>query len=162
MASSARKLYPIMRIEPIDLHDINLQSFTRSGVGCIVLTQDNQILLQHRDADAPTYPNCLATFGGGIEAGETPMQALIRELHEELGAEVKAADVVSLGAITEAITQYRELSYVYFWHDKNGTITGCYEGQARHYENYHQAMKHPNIMDDVVWLLIECSTRHLL
>jgi hypothetical protein len=39
-------------------------------------------------------------------------------LKEELGAEVMPSDVVDLGAITEAFTNYTELVYVHFWHDR--------------------------------------------
>lgn len=90
------------------------------------------------------------------------MQALVRELKEELGAQVNPADVISLGAITEAITKYSELIYVYFWHDKHGTITGCYECEAKYYDDCAAALTHPKIMDDVRWLLHECQKRKLL
>ena len=43
-----------------------------------------EILLQHRSADAPTYPDHWAFFGGHIEDGETPEQAVTREAMEEL------------------------------------------------------------------------------
>ncbi len=40
--------------------------------------------LQMRDGNAPTCPNMLATFGGGLEGDETHEQALMREIQEEL------------------------------------------------------------------------------
>ena len=43
-----------------------------------------EILLQHRSKDAKRLPDHWAFFGGGIEQGETPEQALARESIEEL------------------------------------------------------------------------------
>lgn len=154
--------YSEKNIKLVNLAQINPAAFLYRGVGCIVLTKDNKILLQQRGRDWQRFPNCLATFGGQIESDETPIQALIRELHEELGAQVKALDIVALGAITEAVTQHRELIYIYFWHDKFNTITGCYEGEARYYDDIPAVLSHPQIMDDVLWALNECRVRGLL
>lgn len=149
-------------LEPIKLVDAALANFSPSCVGCIVLTQDNKILLQHRPADWWTFPDCLATFGGHIDDNEMPMQALVRELNEELGAKADPAEIVSLGVITEAITKYSESICVYFWHDKHGTITGCNECEARTYASCTEALAEPKLMDDVRWLLTECQKRNLL
>jgi 8-oxo-dGTP diphosphatase len=50
----------------------------------ILYDGDGRILLQHRTVDAPTFPDHWAFFGGGLEAGETPEQAVEREIIEEL------------------------------------------------------------------------------
>lgn len=144
------------------LDNVDEKKFVLSGVGCLVLSQHGQIVLQQRDEDCHSFPGCLATFGGGIENGETPMQALIRELKEELGAEVKAPDVVSLGVLTEKETNHDVLVHVYFWQDKSGSITGCYEGEAKYYNDPVIAEAHPKVMNDVLWLLHECKKRKLL
>lgn len=149
-------------IRIVDLTKVRAASFAHCAAGCLVLTQDNQILLQHRPDNWRRFPGCLATFGGGIEDDESPMEALVRELHEELGAIVHPADVISLGAVTEAITGYGDLIYEYFWHDKAGTITGCYECEPRFYDSIDEALAHPKIMDDVRWLLDICRSRGLV
>jgi 8-oxo-dGTP pyrophosphatase MutT (NUDIX family) len=57
----------------------------RPQCGLIIENAKGEILLQLRD-DKPglEYPNCWGTFGGQIEEGETPQEALIREIKEEL------------------------------------------------------------------------------
>lgn len=146
----------------INIKHINDSEYQRHSVSCLVLSQDNKIVLQLRDATAPTFPNCLATFGGGIEQNETPMQALVRELNEELGAIVSPQTVITLGAVSEPETNYSSLIYVYFWHDTHGSITGCYEGQAKYFNDPTLPKSHPKVMTEVIWLIEECNNRGLL
>lgn len=52
----------------------------------LVLYNDNkEILLQLRDEYAERNPNKWGFFGGAIDEGESPGQAVIREAKEELG-----------------------------------------------------------------------------
>jgi len=55
-------------------------------VGALLVTADGRYLMQLRD-DLPhiRVPGRWGLFGGGIDTGETPEQALRRELAEELG-----------------------------------------------------------------------------
>ncbi len=149
-------------IHSVDLKKIDPKQFGQMFSDCIVLTQNHKILLQQRSLNYGASTGCLTAFGGHIEQGETSIQALIRELNEELGAQAKAEDVIELGAITEAFTNHTDLVYGHFWHDKHGSITGCYECEAVEYDSVDAALKHPKIMDYVVWFLKECQTRGLL
>ena len=49
------------------------------------------VLLQHRTEDAPTWPGYWGLFGGGAEEGETPSEALVREVREETGFDASGA-----------------------------------------------------------------------
>lgn len=146
-------------IRIVDLTKANLRIFKKSFADCVVLTKDKKILLQQRP---PAQGNILTAFGGHIEDGETPIQGLIRELNEELGAIVKAEDVIKIGAITESLSNHTEIIYTHFWHDKDGTITGCYEWDSTTYDTTTEALAHPKIMDYLHWLLIECQNRGLV
>jgi diadenosine tetraphosphate (Ap4A) HIT family hydrolase/8-oxo-dGTP pyrophosphatase MutT (NUDIX family) len=55
------------------------------GCGLIIENKEKKIFLQLRD-NKPNiwYPNTWCHFGGGFEPGETPEQAIIREIKEEI------------------------------------------------------------------------------
>jgi 8-oxo-dGTP pyrophosphatase MutT (NUDIX family) len=62
---------------------------TKNSVAVIV-NKDNKILLLKRaDGEKIWMPNKWALVGGGIEKGETPQQAVEREIQEETGLELK-------------------------------------------------------------------------
>lgn len=44
---------------------------------------DGRVMLQRRTQDAPYAPGKLGIFGGWVEKGESVMECLIREIHEE-------------------------------------------------------------------------------
>src|SRR3989344_3771103 len=54
----------------------------------ILYDKDRKILLQHRAGSTKRLQNYWGLFGGGIEAGETPEQAVRREATEELSYEL--------------------------------------------------------------------------
>ncbi|MCX5811895.1 MAG: NUDIX domain-containing protein [Proteobacteria bacterium] len=60
----------------------------RSQCGLLIENREGKVLLQLRDnkPDIP-YPGCWGTFGGQIENGETPDEAIKREIIEELECE---------------------------------------------------------------------------
>ena len=53
-----------------------------------LLVRSGKILLCHRDPDRRWYPDVWDLPGGHIEAGESPADAVTRELAEELGIEI--------------------------------------------------------------------------
>ena len=55
----------------------------------ILYSSSGHILLQHRTDDAFRLPGYWAFFGGGIEQGENPTEALKREIQEELSYQVQ-------------------------------------------------------------------------
>jgi 8-oxo-dGTP diphosphatase len=57
----------------------------RPQCGLLIENKEGKVLLQLRDdkPDIP-YPNCWGTFGGQIEENETPEEAIVREIMEEL------------------------------------------------------------------------------
>jgi len=63
----------------------------RTQASSMILNNGNgEILLQHRD-DKPEIwmPNKWGTFGGGLKLGESPLEALIREIRAEIEYKIK-------------------------------------------------------------------------
>ena len=54
-----------------------------------LLIKDGQVLLEKRSEHKACDPNLVATPGGHLEAGESPEQALLREVKEELGVQAQ-------------------------------------------------------------------------
>jgi 8-oxo-dGTP pyrophosphatase MutT (NUDIX family) len=57
----------------------------------VVIVEDGRVALIERVRDGRRY---YLFPGGGVEAGETPEQAAIREAHEELGVDVELGDLL--------------------------------------------------------------------
>ena len=63
----------------------------------VLLFDCNSRLVVYLRDDNPAipFPNHWDLFGGHLEAGETPEQALVREVREEVGVLLKAMEFVS-------------------------------------------------------------------
>ena len=62
------------------------------AVAAILVTPDHRFLMQHRDPVPHIwYPGAWGLFGGTIEPGESELEALRRELREELALELGRA-----------------------------------------------------------------------
>jgi len=68
------------------------------GVGILIKTNDEKILLQERDNNTNINPGKIAPFGGGIEKGESYLDTVVRELKEELDLKVNKKDIKEIGA----------------------------------------------------------------
>lgn len=55
----------------------------------VLRDRNGRVLLQHRSKTAGRLPDYWAFFGGGIDKGETPEEAVKREAKEELGIELE-------------------------------------------------------------------------
>lgn len=77
--------------------------FGERHVACAILVQEGKILLGRRSPHDAICPDLWDIFGGHVEAGESPAQALVREIQEELG--VVAEEFAELETILECRTE---------------------------------------------------------
>lgn len=103
-----------------------------SLAGAIIRHPQLGLLLQLRDAMAPTYPHHWGLFGGHMEAGESPDFAVWRELEEELQLTPQMVDEWRLGQESPHPSGGRV--YIYYLTTTatpDDLILG--EGEAMHY-----------------------------
>ena len=62
-------------------------------VGAILRNSKGKILFQLRD-EKGRNPNKWGIFGGGIKEREKPIDALVREIREELGIKISKSDIL--------------------------------------------------------------------
>ena len=96
------------------------------SVAAIIRHHDGRYYMQQRDLDVEKNPGKITFFGGGIEAGETPEDAIKRELREELGliTEVSLLDDFYISERFFSTTGIVSLFYV----KEPVALTRCYEG----------------------------------
>ncbi len=67
----------------------------KDKVGLLLIDKNNNLLLQLRDNISEIkYPDCVGTFGGAIKDNETAEQAIVREVKEELGYNLKEFEFI--------------------------------------------------------------------
>lgn len=78
----------------------------------ILINKDNQLLMQLRD-NIPTisHPNSWSFIGGGIEEGESPEEALKREIKEEIpGCDIK--NIAFLDKLYTPDTKFKNYCFI--------------------------------------------------
>lgn len=87
---------------------------TRKTVRAIVMNEDGNIALHHllRD-DKFGHRDYFETPGGGVDKGETLLEALRRELKEELGVTVK--DIIPLGRVIDYYNLLNQRNSIYYY-----------------------------------------------
>ena len=81
-------------------------------VAAALTNQAGEILLQKRPA-GKQMAGLWEFPGGKVESGESPESALVRELHEELGIEVSAANLLPITFASEPLQDRNLLLLLY-------------------------------------------------
>ncbi len=97
-------------------------------VACALIDIDNRVLIAQRP-EGKQLAGLWEFPGGKLEPGERPEPALIRELREELGIEVKEACLAPLTFASHAYETFHLLMPLYICRRWEGTVASK-EGQA--------------------------------
>lgn len=97
-------------------------------VACALVDSDNRVLVTQRP-EGKALAGLWEFPGGKLEAGERPEPALIRELAEELGIEVKEACLAPLTFASYAYPEFHLLMPLYICRRWEGMVSSR-EGQA--------------------------------
>ena len=115
-------------------------------VAQLILYDDkHRILLQDREG----YKSGMkwGFFGGKIEEGETPKQALVRELREELELTLNPKSYTFLGTFTSNIADLKIEHHVFLYSFKHGTKLRQHEGAGRKWFTPKEAFELKNFSD---------------
>lgn len=86
--------------------------FPVQHVSCLAFIQGGRLLLLKRPPGKP-LAGLWELPGGKIEAGETPEQALVREIHEELCITITPKDLTPLQFVSHAYPTFHVVLCVY-------------------------------------------------
>lgn len=99
-------------------------------VACALIDPDRRVLIAQRPADK-AMAGLWEFPGGKVEEGETPEQAILRELNEELGVDTAASCLAPLSFASHAYESFHLLMPLYV----------CRKWQGQPQPREHQALK---------------------
>ena len=90
--------------------DIKRDGDFHRAISVLIFDEDNNVLIQKRSSSKKFFANLWSVFlKGHIQAGETPIDACIREIYEEIGLVVNPDDLTYLYTIFE---EHRDNDYI--------------------------------------------------
>ena len=107
-------------------------------VVCGALVENGAVLLVHRSPTRRAYPDLWDLPGGHVDAGESDLHALAREMHEELGVHIVAESSSRLGDLHAGSGE--DAVHVGVWHIRDWV--GSPTNRA------------PDEHDDIAWVRI--------
>jgi 8-oxo-dGTP pyrophosphatase MutT (NUDIX family) len=113
----------------------------RTSAG-ILLIKNGKLLLQHRTADAPTNPNLWGCFGGGVDEGESPTEAVKREALEELEYVLKNPRLIDTETYVDKLGEQGGVTHT-FVEEYDGSPLVLHEGQAYGWFTLDEALQLP-------------------
>jgi mutator protein MutT len=105
----------------------------RTHVGIIIEDSKGRLLMQQRD-DHVEFPSAWVLFGGRAEAGESPENAIIRELHEEVGLRLSGPELFH-------IFLYKDIIQHIFYTKTDEIPKVLNEGKAYGYYSIDEALE---------------------
>ena len=122
-----------------------------------LFNEKNQLLILTRANNDVVRPGLLDFPGGAIDEGESPDQAVLREIQEEIGVQLSASDVQLVYAYTSYYDNRSTVRFVYVGKmPEDSTITLSHEHEAFEWMDLDEALNkydHPVYTGAVKYLL---------
>ena len=120
-------------------------------VGLIIENNKGELLFQLRDNNPKIKnKNQWSLFGGGIERGETPKQAAIRELKEELDLAIKKEQLRLLAVFPN----YQKKNYLFRLKLNENTKLKLMEGSSMGYFTVGEILRKKNVVKSLRLFLL--------
>lgn len=101
-----------------DYETVHAKGLWHRGAHVLLYTEDRKVVVQQRSTKLSIYPGLYeVSVGGGVDAGESPENAAIREVHEELGIQLTPDDLTFVGTykVQESIDSYVSNAILYIY-----------------------------------------------
>lgn len=108
----------------------------------ILYRPDGRMLLEYRAKDRQRYPDCWGLFGGRIEEGESPREAIFRETKEELQYFLK--DPFHL--MTQELSQSLKYVFIELYDETQELILSPEESDGFAWYTYEEWEKLPSVI----------------
>ncbi|MBO6195657.1 MAG: NUDIX domain-containing protein [Bacilli bacterium] len=87
-------------------------------VSCFILNKNGEVLLQRRSMTKKKNPGIWSKTGGHVDAGETLINALKREVKEEIGLEMDDNNIFFMNKFKSSNPNYFSYGYIYITDNK--------------------------------------------
>jgi len=87
-----------------------VQIFPEPTVGGLIRREDGKILL----CDSHKWPGLYTVPGGHVELGETCEDALVREIKEEVGLDIKVTELLSIQQVIYPKEFWKRAHFIFF------------------------------------------------
>lgn len=120
----------------------------KQTVSSILISTDNEFILQQRD-DKPgiARPGMITNFGGSLEGDERPIDAIIREIEEELSMTLNEKDFSLLTSlvIKSSLSSEEHLTHLFVAHNIKKSDLFLREGKAIVYVKFDESLDSLNL-----------------
>lgn len=86
------------------------QTFPEPTVGALIRNPEGKILL----CDSHKWPGLYTVPGGHVELGETCEDALVREIKEEVGLDIKVDELLSIQQVIYPSEFWKKAHFIFF------------------------------------------------
>ena len=120
--------------------------------GIVIKNNNGKILFQLRDNKLKIKnPNLWGIFGGGVKKGESPEQAIIRELFEELNLKLREKDLTKILTLGKGDAK-KHLFLVKL--NSNKPVLKLREGASMRFFSIREFLKQSNVVKNLKFFIL--------